>query len=157
MGFALKRKVRVEVVEFRDLQRASTSSGQTFGLTFQEVDERQVMGQALRVMVLKGMPGAWFGRVTVHEAMHAWMGENGVDPASAAHREGSCELLAYEWVRRRSTDFARNLAAAMLDSTDPVYGAGLREMIDYCERGGGPHDIPPSIMRKLRQLHSWSG
>ncbi|CAB4944132.1 MAG: protein DA1 [Actinobacteria bacterium] len=154
LGFGLRNKVRVEVNCFDELQASSSLPNTVFGLTLHQMTTDQRLGNATLIRVLKGLPGAHFGMVTVHEAMHAWMGENGVDPASDQHREGTCDLLAYEWLRRRRTSFARRVADSMLENPDPIYGEGLRQMVGFCERGGGPPDIPRSVMAKLAALHA---
>jgi hypothetical protein len=154
LGFSLRMRVRVQLEAFDDLQRSSSSPNTVLGLTLHQVTPDKRHGNAALIQVLKGLPGAHFGMVTVHEAMHAWMGENGIDPPADRHREGTCELLAYEWLRRRRTMFARRVAESMLQSTDPIYGVGLQEMIRFCERGGAPAGIPRPVMAKLAALHA---
>lgn len=154
LGFSLRTRVRVQIDAYDDLQQSSSAATTVYGLTMHQMTIDHRHGNAVEVRVLKGLPGAYFGMVAVHEAMHAWLGENGIDPQLDRHREGSCELLAYEWLRRRRTPFARRVAESMLQSDDPIYGQGLREMVAFCERGGGPPDVPRAVMAKLAALHA---
>jgi hypothetical protein len=153
MGFGLRSRVQVKVVEYSTL--ISTFGGHSdslFGLTVIPKHSLFRPRNALEVLVLRGLPALWFARTLVHENMHAWLAENSINFGDIPTEEGVCEMLSYEWLRRQRGTYPAAVAAAMLQSPDPTYGESLRRIHSMCRTGVVPLQLQNTALAQLAAL-----
>jgi hypothetical protein len=84
------------------------------------------------------MPPDVFRAILVHEFAHACLASQfqGARPNQVVE-EGFAEALAYDYLNRDfGTTSAKATAAAMMSSTDPVYGVGLRLVFPVLRQRG---------------------
>lgn len=127
LGFTLKGRVRLRVVEEKELAvRCRSTPGKLLGVT--QVQSGGPWGgrRAVDVKILRGLPPIWFGSTVAHENMHAWLAENEIVTQRPEVEEGLCEVLAYGWLSLQNDPLAPVLRARIRESTDPVYGGGFR-------------------------------
>jgi hypothetical protein len=130
MGIRLLTPVRVALAP-EGLGTVSDSGRQRTGLTVTRGAE------VLSLQVAAGLTPCRFGATVAHECMHAWLAQRAFPPASDEVTEGICQLVAYGYLVRRSTDPRACLAAqAMRRDPDPVYGGGFRLVRGLAQRLG---------------------
>lgn len=127
LGFALRAPVRVQLATVAELTGAvgRHPSGSPLGTTELRTTGART-AEAIRILVLAGLPELVFGRVVGHELGHAWLAQFGARPLDPAVEEGVCELIAYAWLKRASTPFADALRDQIRRNPDPCYGGGFR-------------------------------
>jgi hypothetical protein len=153
MGFRLRSRVQVKLVGYSTLVSISgTHSNSLFGLTLIAQHSYFRPRRALEVCVLHGLPALWFARTVVHENMHAWLTENSINIGDTPTEEGICEMLSYEWLRRQRGAYPAAVAAAMLRSSDPTYGDGLRRIHSICRSGVIPAELQNTAIAQLLTL-----
>ena len=108
---------------------------------------RSARREPLEILILGGLPALLFGRIVAHEAMHAWLAQEGVSTLPAIEEEGLCELAAYEWLGLRRGRLSRGLRGAAERNPAPVYGDGFR----LVHRAGGAGPIRLSAGRFTRR------
>jgi|GEM_PF-3952100 len=153
MGFGLQARVRVALVTYDELEVALQSKARgILGVTSRALVPGAAPQLATRVLVLRGLPALWFARTLVHENMHAWIGENAVRFGDLSLEEGACEVLSYEWLRRQRGTYPAAVAESLLTSPDPVYGEGLRRLLQVCRSGHIPPELQNNAVFQLMQL-----
>jgi hypothetical protein len=139
LGVALRSRTKVKLVSREQLtDRHLGRGGEVNGLTL-------LGGQAaVEILVREGLTHSQFGVVVAHETMHAFLFERGFRNLDGPSEEGMCEVLAYEWVRRRPGPLDRYEALRMNQNPDAVYGGGFRAAKAAVDRLG--------VMETLRVL-----
>ncbi|MEV6635083.1 protein DA1 [Actinoplanes sp. NPDC051470] len=127
MGLDLPERVLVRIVPYDEVAGlvGGPASGMLLGAT------QQVIGGAggrrvVEICVVAGLPELYFGRAVAHEIGHAWLGLRGATTVDDVVEEGTCELFAYAWLKRRGTAMAEVLREQMTRNPEPVYGGGFR-------------------------------
>jgi len=86
--------------------------------------------QPAKVLILSGLNREHAYAVLAHELGHIWIARQGVEFASETDLEGTCELVQWLWLWRRShKQFARHRRQRIQDNPDPIYGDGLRSAL----------------------------
>jgi hypothetical protein len=139
LGVALRSRTKVTLVSRGRLTgRHLGGGGDASGLTL-------LSGQAaVEISVREGLTHSQFGAVVAHETMHAFLFERGFRNLDGPSEEGMCEVLAYEWVRRRPGPLDRYEELRMSQNPDTVYGGGFRAAKAAVDRLG--------VMESLRVL-----
>ena len=88
---------------------------------------------AHRIYVLSGLPYEEALGVLCHELAHAWHAENNPSLTSSLLCEGFAEWVAYKVLVKKGYNL---YAAKMYNNSDPVYGNGLRYMLDFESKYG---------------------
>lgn len=92
----------------------------------QYVNGRETSASAsYTVYVLNGLPSATIGGIIAHELMHVWLHQNTSGRHSSSLKEGSCNFVAYLYLKSvGSQDALFQITKMELDS-DPDYGKGF--------------------------------
>ena len=137
LGLELEGRVQINLADSSELvSTCRVNNGNLLGVTSLVPD---LSGQALmasHILVLRGLPPLWFGSTAAHENMHAWLAEHGIRTPRPEIEEGLCEVVAYGWLGLQTDPLAALLRGHMKTSTDPIYGAGLREVQVLVRRYG---------------------
>jgi hypothetical protein len=121
MGVILNPPVHVQLVdELQTLTLGTHESGRVAGTA-------TILGQRVtEIHIVSGLPEVEFGATVAHEAMHAWMAQNGFPSLDPAIEEGLCQVVAYRWLRDQADPRAQLIREQLDMSPDPVYGGGFR-------------------------------
>ena len=121
LGVSLRSRTKVRLVSGGQLTSEHPGQrGDVGGLTL-------LRGQtAVEILVREGLTHSQFGTVVAHETMHAFLFERGFRDLDPPSEEGLCEVLAYEWVRRRPGPLDRYEELRTTQNPDTVYGDGFR-------------------------------
>jgi hypothetical protein len=137
LGLELQSRVRISLAESIELvSSCRIKSTNLLGVTYILEDSSSRRRHAVDVKVLRGLPPVWFGATAAHENMHAWLAERGIRTPRPEIEEGLCQVVAYGWLGLQSDSLAQPVRESMKESTDPVYGAGLREVQALVRRHG---------------------
>lgn len=130
-GITFDRRVPLAVVE--DLGNPTmvglTSSVVTVHGGLRSVDSK--------IQVRKGLSDVELGAVLAHEGGHAWMHQSGIALGELTLDEGFCNWVAVSWLRYHGTKTHLRFAEQYMRNPDPVYGGGLRTVVDRAEALGG--------------------
>jgi hypothetical protein len=121
LGVRLRSRTKVSLVSGHRLtQQHPGRKDEVSGLTM-------LGGEAaVEIIVREGLTLSQFGAVVAHETMHAFLFERGFRHLAPPSEEGMCEVLAYEWLRRRPGPLDRHEELRIARNPDPVYGHGFR-------------------------------
>ncbi len=86
------------------------------------------------IYIQNGMPAEMVFDTLSHEYAHAWRNANAKPEPELSFEEGFCEWVAYK--NLLDAGF-KERALRKLENKDPVYGGGLRKMLDLEKRLGG--------------------
>jgi hypothetical protein len=98
------------------LQRTVTQGGQNI--------KSEVEG----VAILRGLPGALFQGVTIHELGHAWLIVHNIINLPSWVEEGFCELLSYHYYIELSNHESKYYSMGIEKNLHPDYGGGFRRL-----------------------------
>ena len=60
--------------------------------------------------------------------MHVWINENVKHKLSSKLEEGSCNFIAYTYMKSDYSEDAENIINQIKDNPDPIYGDGFRKV-----------------------------
>ena len=130
-GITFDRRVPLSVVE--DLGNPTT-----VGLTSSVVRVHGGLRSVdTKIQVRKGLSDEELGAVLAHEGGHAWMHQSGIALGDLTLDEGFCNWVAVSWLRYQGTKTHLLLAEQYMRNPDPVYGGGLRTVVERAEEFGG--------------------
>lgn len=92
-------------------------------------------GDNYTVYVYRQLSKVQFANVLAHELLHVWQYNMNLDTLPYL-REGFCNLGSYVVLSEINNREARATIDNMLNSTDPIYGEGLRKCKYLFEQGG---------------------
>lgn len=111
-----------------------------------QVIEKRIDG----VAVLQGMPALLFAGVVLHELGHVWLTVHGIESLPLWAEEGFCQLLSYRYYIGLPTPEGKYRAESLERETDPIYGAGFRQVRDVSERVGFARLV--EVLRTTKRL-----
>jgi hypothetical protein len=88
------------------------------------------------IYILYGLPRTKYYAAVAHELMHVWLGLNAPMHQNQAMVEGSCNYAASLALTRLGTDESGRLLGNMIQSRDPEYGEGYRQVIAQVKSRG---------------------
>lgn len=80
------------------------------------------------IYVLNGLPPANIESIIAHELMHVWITQNLKKKLSNSIVEGSCNYVAYLYLRQRNDQKYQKLIDEIVDDPSPIYGDGFRSI-----------------------------
>ena len=80
------------------------------------------------IYVLDKVPPKYIEATLAHELMHVWINENVEHKLSSKLEEGSCNFIAYTYMKSDYSVDAQNIIKQMKDNPDPIYGDGFRKV-----------------------------
>ena len=137
MGISLnKNNISVQVVDKNELKRISGMEkfNKLEGFCNSESQTDYVNGIKNKtrfnhkIYMLSGLPPLNIEGILAHELMHAWIDENTPNEQQPAVREGSCNLISYQYLLYSSDPDVKYLLLYMDKNTDPVYGTGFQKI-----------------------------
>ncbi|MBQ9137955.1 MAG: hypothetical protein IJX65_04905 [Alistipes sp.] len=69
-----------------------------------------------------------FGGVLAHELLHVWQNQRRVRQLPPKYCEGFCNLGSYLFYGYLNNELSQRLMEGMMNSPDPIYGEGFREV-----------------------------
>jgi hypothetical protein len=78
------------------------------------------------IFVLNGLPAANIESIIAHELMHVWIAQNVKKKLSSSVTEGSCNYVAYLYLKKQSDQNILKLIDEIENDPSPVYGEGFR-------------------------------
>ena len=137
MGIKLEPPAHVRLVDPGQLQHTG-EQGRVVGRTV-------ILGrQVTEILVASGQPEVQFGATVAHEAMHAWLVQNGFPLLDPKLEEGLCQTVSYRWLRDQADPLTAGLRQAIDDSPDPVYGDGFR-MVKAAVKQHGMNNVLATV------------
>lgn len=79
------------------------------------------------IYMLEYQPKVQYAGTLAHELLHAWQVQNSIKPP-APLCEGFCNLAAYHVMSILPSSLSKVLMKNMMESPDPIYGDGFREV-----------------------------
>lgn len=92
--------------------------------------------QVSEVLLQRGMPEPLAGGVLAHELTHAWLCQHGVSELSRTEAEGVCEWVSHRYLSQFSSPASLYHRQRIEAQTDPIYGAGFRQVTALAKRSG---------------------
>lgn len=127
--------VEVHAVDRIKLKKVSNKyySNSARGYCQTTVEERNsgLTSEVIRthtIYVLDKVPPKYIELTLAHELMHVWINENVEHKLSSKLEEGSCNFIAYTYMKSDYSVEAQNILKQMQESPDPIYGDGFRKV-----------------------------
>lgn len=121
--------IAFEVVNRREMCHLQPDMQNTVGLTC----PISVEGKLHKIWLLENQTYIFLLSVVAHEMGHTWCRDNRI-VLSQMQEEGFCELLAYHVLSTQFSKSGNVWKERMLHNPDPIYGDGLRYMLDQFEK-----------------------
>lgn len=102
--------------------KISSESGSVNGRKFTE--------ENTTIYVLDNFPPIYTEATLAHELMHVWLHQNTKNNQTDQLKEGSCHYISYLYLKSVNDKTAHLISKMMLSDTNPVYGGGLRKVIE---------------------------
>ena len=138
VNFPVKKITLVDKTRLREIQKNQNieyaPEDKVSGIHYYEKLDGNVVKS--EIYILNGLTPERAFCVIAHEYAHAWQSENCPDGQDIKVREGFAEWVSYKMARAKGYE---EEAGILLKTSDPVYGAGLKEIIEtekkYGEKG----------------------
>ena len=136
VGMELKvNSIRIELVDRAFLNREATrikATGKLRGLTLTKYKITRGLNLTdasfeHRIYLLSGLPYVECISVLAHEYAHVWLNERFIEIAPM-EMEGFCNLISEICLAQDKSKASTLLRENMIQSKDPIYGRGFREM-----------------------------
>jgi len=128
MGLKLKHPVKVSLLDSKALDKIY--SGPYQGM---EVGLHGMRDGSHLILIIQGETRDSTGGILAHESAHAWEVENCWNLSDQVLSEGFAEWVKYKYYDKIG---AYMLMEEMRGVRDPVYGEGLRRMLEWEDRYG---------------------
>lgn len=133
LGFYVDSKnISFEIIDKEQLKVLNPSSQSVVGFTC----PISLEGKHHTIWLLENHSYIFLLSVVAHEMGHTWCRDNKLKMHSM-HEEGFCELLAYYVLSTQFSKLGNAWKINMLQNPDPIYGDGLRYMIQQLENCKG--------------------
>ncbi|MBQ7311038.1 MAG: hypothetical protein IJW88_05875 [Alistipes sp.] len=137
---ALPGKIPVEIVTAEQMQALHSTplSGvkMSSGLTVSRGVNFFCAPMQHKVYILDYHHKVVFGGILAHELLHVWQNEHHIE-LPKNYCEGFCNLGSYLFYTYLDNELSQKHAQWMLESQDPIYGEGFRQVKAIFEREGG--------------------
>lgn len=133
IGIAVDSKcISFEIVNSTEIKKLQPTMQNVVGLTC----PISVEGKLHKIWLLENRTYIFLLSVVAHEMGHTWCRDNRLN-LSLMEEEGFCELLAYHVLSTQFSKLGNAWKLSMLQNPDPIYGDGLRYMINQLENNKG--------------------
>lgn len=96
----------------------------------------QIIARSDDIYILYGVPARTFEGILAHEMLHAWVHRNAKEELPKKVSEGMANYASYLVFSQYDDKIAEYHMSSMMESNDPVYGDGFREVKRSVERYG---------------------
>ncbi|SYZ72635.1 hypothetical protein TRIP_C20750 [Candidatus Zixiibacteriota bacterium] len=131
-------KIKLKLVDSRQMGKINTDMGDKAQGTTRFEQSSYYFGlfkeRRLTIYILNGMPREEFIATAAHELMHAWLYQNAPLKMDAMLTEGSCSFASWLVLQEDQTPEAEHLRKKLYNETMPVYGEGLRRVMDWVHK-----------------------
>ena len=99
-------------------------------ITEETFGKRETIKYEHTIFVLNKIPAKYIEATIAHELMHVWINENIDHSLTKQLEEGSCNFIAYLYLKYDYSNLSKDIIKQLKDDPSPIYGDGFRKVSD---------------------------